>query len=62
MINGHRQSDGEIVPEKFPNNSQEAEGMEGRWSGRQGCNPVGESPTLSIARVGQVAIPQLMIG
>jgi len=30
MINGHRQSDGEIVPEKFPNNSQEAEGMEGR--------------------------------
>ena len=62
MIDGRWQLDGDIVPEKSPNKSQEAEGMEGRWSGRQGCNPVGESPTLSIARVGQVAIPQLMIG
>ena len=30
MINGQRQSDGDIVPEKFPNNPQGAEGMEGR--------------------------------
>ena len=30
MTNGQRQSDGEIVPEKFPNNPQGAEGMEGR--------------------------------
>lgn len=30
MINGHGQSDGGIVPEKFPNNLQGAEGMEGR--------------------------------
>lgn len=30
MINGRRQSDGDIVPEKSPNKSQEAEGMEGR--------------------------------
>jgi predicted metal-dependent peptidase len=30
MINGQGQSDGEIVPEKFPNNPQGAEGMEGR--------------------------------
>ena len=62
MINGCRQSDDGIVPEKSPNKPQGEEGMEERRSGRQGCNPVGESPTLSIARVGQVAIPQLMIG
>jgi RNA-directed DNA polymerase len=30
MIDGHRQSDGGIVPEKFPNKPQGAEGMEGR--------------------------------
>jgi RNA-directed DNA polymerase len=30
MINGHGQSDGGVVPEKFPNNPQGAEGMEGR--------------------------------
>jgi RNA-directed DNA polymerase len=30
MINGHGQSDGDIVPEKSPNNSREAEGMEER--------------------------------
>ena len=30
MINGQGQSDGEIVPEKFPNNPKGAEGMEGR--------------------------------
>ena len=30
MINGQGQSDGDIVPEKSPNKSQEAEGMEGR--------------------------------
>jgi RNA-directed DNA polymerase len=30
MINGRRQSDGGIVPEKSPNNPQGAEGMEGR--------------------------------
>lgn len=30
MIDGHGQSHGDIVPKKSPNNSQEAEGMEGR--------------------------------
>jgi hypothetical protein len=30
MINGRRQSDGDIVPEKFPNDPQGEEGMEGR--------------------------------
>ena len=30
MIDGRWQSDGDIVPEKSPNKSQEAEGMEGR--------------------------------
>ncbi len=32
MLNGHRQSDGGIVPQKSPNNPQGAEGMEGRPS------------------------------
>ena len=31
-------------------------------SGRQGRNPAAESPAVSIARVGYVAIPQLMMG
>jgi hypothetical protein len=30
MMNGHGQSDGEIVPEKFPNKPKGAEGMEER--------------------------------
>ncbi len=34
------------------------------WGGssRQGCNPVGGSPTVSIAHVGHVAIPHLCAG
>jgi hypothetical protein len=31
-------------------------------SGRQGCNPVGESPTMTITRVGHVAIPHSRMG
>jgi hypothetical protein len=31
-------------------------------SGRQGCNPAGESPAMSIARFRHVAIPQFMLG
>ena len=33
-----------------------------RGSGRQGRSPVSESLTMSIARVGHVAIPQFMSG
>jgi hypothetical protein len=29
-----------------------------RRSGRQGCNPAGESPAVSVARVGYVVMPQ----
>ena len=29
----------------------------GRRSSRQGCNPAGESPTVSVARVGYVVMP-----
>lgn len=35
---------------------------EGERSGRQGCNPTGESQVVSIARVGHVAIPHLGAG
>jgi hypothetical protein len=35
---------------------------EGRRSSRQGCNPVGESPTVSVARVGHVVMPHLGAG
>ena len=31
-------------------------------SGRQGRNPAGESPAMSIARFRHVAIPQFMLG
>jgi len=31
-------------------------------SGRQGCNPVGGSPAVSVARVGCVAMPHLGAG
>jgi hypothetical protein len=31
-------------------------------SSRQGCNPAGESPAMSIARFRHVAIPQFMTG
>ena len=34
----------------------------GRRSSRQGCNPVGESPTVSVARVGHVVMPHLGAG
>ena len=37
-------------------------GRIGKWSSRQGRNPVGESPTLPIARFRQVAMPQVMTG
>ena len=30
-----------------------------RRSGRQGCNPAGESPVVSVARVGYVVMPHL---
>ena len=30
----------------------------GRWSSRQSYNPAGESPVVSVARVGHVVIPQ----
>ena len=30
-----------------------------RRSGRQGCNPAGESPAVSVARVGYVVMPNL---
>ncbi len=31
--------------------------MKQRRSGRQGCNPAGESPAVSVARVGYVVMP-----
>ena len=31
-------------------------------SSRQGCNPVGGSPTMSVAHVGHVAMPHLRAG
>ena len=31
-------------------------------SSQQGCNLAGESPVVSVARVGHVAIPQFMVG
>jgi hypothetical protein len=34
----------------------------GCGSGRQGHNLVGESPIVSVARVGHVAIPQFVLG
>jgi hypothetical protein len=34
----------------------------GLGSGRQGCNLAGESPVVSIARVGHVVMPQFMEG
>src|SRR5512139_3736019 len=34
----------------------------GRRSSRQGCNPAGGSPAVSVARVGYVAIPQPVAG
>ena len=39
-----------------------AEITPGRGSGQQGRNPAGESPAVSIARVGHVAIPHLGAG
>ena len=41
-----------------------AEGMENKQigSGRQGRNPAGESPVMSIPRFGHVAIPRFMSG
>ena len=30
---------------------------DGRRSGRQGCNPAGESPAVSVARIGYVVMP-----
>jgi hypothetical protein len=39
-----------------------AEITSGRGSGQQGRNPAGESPAVSIARVGHVAIPHLGAG
>jgi len=32
------------------------------WSSRQGCNPAGESPAVSVARVGHVAMPHPGMG
>ena len=41
MINGQGQSDGDIVPEKSPNKSQEAEGVrQSNWQGGKGESPV----------------------
>ena len=37
-------------------------GIGGGGSSRQGCNPAGESPVVSITRVGHVAIPHLGAG
>jgi len=37
-------------------------GITGRRSGRQGRNPAGESPIVSIARIGYVEIPHLEVG
>jgi hypothetical protein len=34
----------------------------GRRSSRQGCNPAGESPAVSVARVGYVVMPHLGAG
>ena len=39
------------------NDKRYAEVVMGRWSGRQGRNPAGESPAVSVARVGYVAMP-----
>ncbi len=36
--------------------------LKGGWSGRQGCNPAGGSPAVSVARVGYVAMPHLGAG
>jgi len=36
--------------------------LKGGWSSRQGCDPAGESPAVSVARVGYVAIPHLGAG
>ena len=41
MIDGRWQSDGDIVPEKSPNKSQEAEGVrQSNWQGGKGESPV----------------------
>jgi hypothetical protein len=41
MIDGRRQSDGGIVPEKSPNNLEGAEGVrQSNWQGGKGESPV----------------------
>jgi hypothetical protein len=59
MINGQGQSDGEIVPEKSPNNSQEAEGMEGRSPAKGNAQEHPSHRTQSRAEGMQVVLERI---